>query len=118
MVDPYKFQPLDNRVLVRDSPVRSHPQGLVVVRENPDQVDVVSNQTDGDHGDYRRIAIDGEVIACGPGKLDKKLRRIPLSVKPGERVRYTSWQDGEGLFPPGFRLIREADIWGYADGAA
>ena len=92
--------------------------GLIVIREHPDCVDVVSNQSDGAHGDYRRVGINGEVIKVGPGKRDAKGRLKPTIVKPGDKVRYTAWNDGDDFLPPGYRLIQEADIWGWLDANA
>lgn len=117
-IDPYKFQPLRDGVIVRDFGQKTHPLGLVLIRENPEMVDVVSNQTDGSHGDYRRIPIDGEVIAVGPGKYDAKGRRKPTVVKPGDKVRYSTWNDAPDVLPEGFRMIQEADIWGWLDAQA
>lgn len=35
----------------------------------------------------------GEVVAVGPGIFDKRGRRQPLDVKPGDKVRYGTAQD-------------------------
>lgn len=114
--DPYKIEPTQDRVIVRDFP---QPSSLVVlIRKNPNCVDVVSGQTKGDHGDYRRVGIYGEVIAVGPGKRDKKDRLKRTTVKPGDKVQYTAWNDGEDFLPSGFRMITEGDIWGWIDGNA
>jgi co-chaperonin GroES (HSP10) len=118
MIDPSKLQPMRDLVLVRDLPPKPHHLGLVIIRENPELGDVISGTTDGSHGDYRHVACDGEVIAVGPGKYNEKTqRRIPVTVQPGDIVRYTAWNDLPDLLPPGFRLIQQGDIWGYPNHA-
>lgn len=56
----------------------------------------------------------GEIVAVGPGKFDKNGVRQPLSVKPGQKIRYGNgtyldWPtfefNGETL-----QFIQEADI--------
>jgi hypothetical protein len=113
VIDPYKFKPLRDGVLLRDLP-EPRKDGLIIIRENPDVINAISGTTDGSGGDYRRVGIVGEVIAVGPGKLDKKLRRVPMTLKPGDRVRVSSWNDGVNWLPEGFRLVQQADVWGYA----
>ena len=58
----------------------------------------------------------GKIIACGPGKADKKGRIQPLEVKPGQVVRTG---DDQWLKFPEFiegnkryLMIQEADIVG------
>lgn len=106
------FQPTLDRVLVRRMN-KPREDGLVVVKENPNCVDVVSNQTDGNHGDYRRVPLLGVVVAVGPGRWDhKKFKFRPTMVKPGEVVIFTEWNDWENA-PEDLFLIREGDIWGH-----
>ena len=54
----------------------------------------------------------GEIVAVGPGKLDKKGRRIPLQLRVGERVRY-----GRFDFPPyeDCLILQEADVAGVVE---
>lgn len=111
--EPIPFQPTLDRVLVRRLKQKTRKHDLVVVRENPDCVDVVSNQADGSHGDYRRVGIVGVIVAVGPGKFDEENWKFyPTTVKPGEVVMFTEWNDWADA-PEDLYLIREADIWGY-----
>ena len=110
-IDPFKFTPLHDGVLVRDLPEAPRGDGLIVIRENPELVNAISGTTDGSGDDYRRVGIVGEVIAIGPGRLSKRNRRIPMTVKPGDRITCTSWNDLELGLPKGFRLVREGDVW-------
>jgi co-chaperonin GroES (HSP10) len=114
-MDPKQFKPLRDGVLVRLLPERPHPLGLTIQRENPQMVDVVSNQTDGNHGDYRRTSVKGIVIAVGPGKWCKRKgcgeHFVPTVLKPGQHITFTAgWDDSDGAFP-GHALIQEADVW-------
>jgi len=114
-MNPEQFQPLRDGVLVRLLSDRPHPLGLIVLRENPQFVDVVSNQTDGAHGDYRHVSAEGIVIAVGPGRWHDKQSGsshfIPTTLKPGERITFTAgWDDLEGAIA-GHVLVREADVW-------
>jgi chaperonin GroES len=38
---------------------------------------------------------EGKVIAAGPGKLDEKGKRIPMTVKKGDRVLFTKYGGNE-----------------------
>lgn len=105
------MQPLHDRVLVRRLPDDPHPLGLVLVKDAPDQVDVVHDLTD-KHSDYRRVQLKGEILAVGPGKYDEKFRFHPTHVKPGEVIFFSNWNDWDDA-PKGLYMIREADIWGY-----
>lgn len=58
----------------------------------------------------------GEILAVGPGKVDKKGRRFPLDAKPGQVIIFG---DGNFDFYPKvahngetLRLIQEGDIVG------
>ena len=37
----------------------------------------------------------GEVIACGPGKLNEKGERVPMEVKPGDVVLFAKYAGTE-----------------------
>ena len=37
----------------------------------------------------------GKIIACGPGKKDKKGKFIPLEIKPGDVVLFTKYGPNE-----------------------
>jgi chaperonin GroES len=53
----------------------------------------------------------GEVIAVGDGHIDKTGRRIPLTVKPGDRVIFSSYAGDEiNVGDDEYLLLRESDI--------
>ncbi len=37
----------------------------------------------------------GEIVACGPGKLNKKGERIAMEVKPGDKVLFAKYAGSE-----------------------
>lgn len=114
-MNPEQFRPLRDGVLVRLLPEAPHPLGLVIKRENPHQSDVVSNQTDGNHGDYRHVSAEGIIVSVGPGRWRQKKNGfayfVPTTLKPGEHITFTAgWDDLEGAIS-GHVLVQEADVW-------
>jgi len=72
------FQPLEDRVLIRPLEAEEVTQGGIVLpdsaREKPQQ---------------------GEVLAVGPGRLDKEGRRQPVPVAPGDEVVFGKYAGNE-----------------------
>lgn len=103
---------LSDRVLVKKLPEPPRPDGLVLVKDCPEYQDVVHDGTD-KHANYSRTFIVGEIVATGPGKYDKKGNRVPITVKVGQIVRFTDWDDSSGAFGSDHALIHEGDIAGF-----
>ena len=56
---------------------------------------------------------EGRVVAVGPGKLDEKGKRVPLDVKPDDRVLFGKYAGTEIKIEGVEHLImREDDILG------
>ena len=54
---------------------------------------------------------EGEVIAVGAGKLDKKGGRISLEVKPGDRILFGKYTGNDiKIDDQEFLILREEDI--------
>lgn len=54
---------------------------------------------------------EGEVIAVGPGRLSEDGKRIPLDVKPGDRVVYAKFAGTELRYDDeDYLVLRESDI--------
>ena len=89
-----KLQPLSDRVLLEREESEKQTIGGIVL---PDQAKKKSKR--------------GKVLGIGNGKLDKEGKRIPLSVKPGDRVLFSGYS-GEEIEVNGKEvlLIREDDI--------
>ncbi len=88
-----KIKPLSNYVLIKPSEGETIlPSGIVI----PDSV--------------KEKPQEGEVIACGPGKVDDG-KKIPMEVKVGDIVMYKKWGgseikvDGKEML-----LVKEEDI--------
>lgn len=89
------FKPLNDRVLVRrlDAETTS-PGGIVLPQtgEKPSQ---------------------GEVVAVGPGALDKQGQRRPVALAPGQRVLFARYGGTElRLNQQDHVVLREDDILG------
>ncbi|HEY8910131.1 MAG TPA: co-chaperone GroES [Desulfosporosinus sp.] len=53
---------------------------------------------------------EGEVIAVGPGKMEKGVR-VPLDVKPNDRVFYSKYAGTEIKYDgEEYLILKEADI--------
>ena len=53
----------------------------------------------------------GEIVAVGDGHVNDKGERVPLTVKEGDRVIFSSYAGDEiGLGDQVFLLMRESDI--------
>jgi len=63
----------DDRVLVNPDPPAKTEAGIEVP------------------GDYMTDTRTGVVVAVGPGQLCRNGNRVPVSVKPGDRVMYGYW---------------------------
>lgn len=72
-----KIRPLGNRVLVRRSKVKTTEGGIYL----PDSA--------------QEKPKEGEVLAVGPGKRDEQGQLIPMDVKVGNRVVFTSYAGTE-----------------------
>jgi chaperonin GroES len=90
------FRPLHDRVVVRRIEADQKTAGGIII---PDSA--------------QEKPSEGEVIAVGEGNRDDDGDRIPLDVKPGDRVLFGKWSgtevkiDGEDLL-----IMKESDIMG------
>lgn len=89
-----KIVPLGDRVVVRRAEAESKTAGGIVLpdtaRDKPQR---------------------GEVVAIGDGHVKRDGSRIPLTVKEGDRVLFTSYAGDEiQIGDEKFLLLRESDI--------
>jgi chaperonin GroES len=90
------FRPLHDRVLVRRIEADAKTAGGIII---PDSA--------------QEKPSEGEIVAIGDGARDEDGERIPLDVKPGDRVLFGKWSgtevkiDGEDLL-----IMKESDIMG------
>ena len=91
-----KIRPLNDRVLVKRLEEEEKTAGGIII---PDSA--------------KEKPAEGEVIAVGPGKMNKKGDRMAMDVKAGDRVLFTKYGgtdvkiDGED-----YLIMREDDILG------
>jgi chaperonin GroES len=90
------FRPLHDRVVVRRIEADQKTAGGIII---PDSA--------------QEKPSEGEVIAVGDGARDEDGERIPMDVKPGDRVLFGKWSgtevkiNGEDLL-----IMKESDIMG------
>ena len=90
------FRPLHDRVLVRRVEAEEKTAGGIII---PDSA--------------KEKPSEGEIVAVGEGTRDDDGDRIPLDVKPGDRILFGKWSgtevklDGEELL-----IMKESDIMG------
>ncbi len=96
------FRPLGDRVVVRRVEEEAKTKGGIII---PDTA--------------KEKPQEGEVISVGPGARDEDQKRIPMDVKPGDRILFGKWSgsevkiDGDDLL-----IMKESDILGILDPAA
>ena len=92
-----EWEVLDDKVLVQRDETETEKGGLAV----PDKAQKKQSQ--------------GTVVKVGPGVLNNQGFRVPLTVLPGDRVRFTAFsgvpldEDDESLI-----LLREAELLAYS----
>jgi chaperonin GroES len=97
-----QIAPLHDRVVVRRLEEKETAKGGIII---PDTA--------------KEKPQEGEVIAIGAGRIDEKGKRIPLDVKPGDRILFGKYTgnditlDGEELL-----ILREEDILAKLSGMA
>ena len=89
-----KFRPLHDRVLVRRIAAEERTAGGIIIpdtaKEKPQQ---------------------GEVVAVGPGRLNKQGARLDMEVNAGDRVLFARWSGTEvSLDGEPYLVMKESDI--------
>ena len=89
------FKPLGDRVLVKPIERETMKGGIII----PDTA--------------KEKPMEGEVLAVGAGKLDDKGARIPMDVKPGDRVLYGKYSGTEvKLDDETYLIIHQDEVLG------
>ena len=97
-----KFRPLHDRVVIRRIEGEDKTKGGIII---PDTV--------------KEKPQEGEVVAVGPGGRDDSGKRIPVDLKPGERVLFGKWSGSEvKIDSEDLLIMKESDVMGVIDGAA
>jgi len=93
------MRPLNDGVIVRREKEKESTLGGIIIPENVK--------------DKSEVAV---VLCVGPGRLTKEAVRIPMSVKPGDRVAYNKFAGADVNMPDGKALfLKEDDIWAILD---
>ena len=91
-----KFKPLHDRILVKSLAAEEKSKGGIII---PDTA--------------QEKPSEGEIIAVGPGTLNKDGKRNPIDVKVGDKVLFSKFSgdevkiDGQDLI-----IIKEEDVIG------
>jgi len=93
------FRPLGDRVLIRRVEEEAKTKGGIIIPDNA-----------------KEKPQEGEVVAVGPGDRDDDGKRIPMDLKPGDRILFGKWSgsevkiDGEDLL-----IMKQSDVLGVLD---
>jgi chaperonin GroES len=94
--------PLHDRVLVRRLEEKETAKGGIII---PDTA--------------KEKPQEGEVIAVGAGKLKEKGGRIPLDVKPGDRILFGRYTGSDiKIDEQEYLILREEDVLAKVSGIA
>ena len=90
-----KIKPLGDRIIVKPIERETMKGGIII----PDTA--------------KEKPMEGEVLAVGSGKLDDKGARIPMDVKPGDRVLYGKYSGTEvKLDDETYLIIHQDEVLG------
>ena len=90
-----KIKPLGDRIIVKPIERETMKGGIII----PDTA--------------KAKPMEGEVLAVGAGKLDDKGARIPMDVKPGDRVLYGKYSGTEvKLDDETYLIIHQDEVLG------
>ena len=97
-----KFRPLHDRVVVKRVAEEEKTKGGIII---PDTA--------------KEKAMEGEVVAVGPGGRDEAGKLIPIDIKVGDRVLFGKWSGTEvKLDGVEYLIMKESDIMGILEGSA
>jgi len=90
------IRPLGDRVVVKPLPTEEKTKGGIVL---PDTV--------------KEKPQEGEVIAIGSGKLLETGQRVPIDLKPGDKILFSKYAGNEvKIDDVEYLIMREADVLG------
>ncbi|MFX4261102.1 co-chaperone GroES [Pelotomaculum propionicicum] len=90
------IRPLGERVVVKPLPSEERTKGGIVL---PDTA--------------KEKPQEGEVIAVGSGKILETGQRVPIDLKPGDRILFSKYAGNEvKIDDVEYLIMREADILG------
>lgn len=91
-----RIQPLQDRILVKRFEEKEIKKGGIII---PDTA--------------KEKPQEGEVIAVGPGKLTEDGKRLPMSLKVGDKILFGKYSGSEvRIDDEEFLIMREEDVLG------
>ncbi|MEK7548485.1 MAG: co-chaperone GroES [Patescibacteria group bacterium] len=91
-----KIKPLADRLVIRPLEQERAAKGGIIIPETA-----------------KEKPQEGEVIAVGPGKLDKDGQRVPLEVKVGDKVLFSRYGGDEFKIDNiEYKILREDEVLG------
>ncbi len=90
------IRPLGDRVVVKPLPSEERTKGGIVLPETA-----------------KEKPQEGEVIAVGPGRLLDSGQRVPIDLKPGDRILFSKYAGNEvKIDDVEYLIMRESDVLG------
>ncbi|BAF60788.1 MAG: co-chaperone GroES [Pelotomaculum sp.] len=90
------IRPLGDRVVVKPLPSEERTKGGIVL---PDTA--------------KEKPQEGEVVAVGSGRLLENGQRVPIDLKPGDRILFSKYAGNEvKIDDVEYLIMREADVLG------
>jgi chaperonin GroES len=91
-----RIQPLQDRILVKRFEEKEIKKGGIII---PDTA--------------KEKPQEGEVIAVGPGKLTEDGKRLPMSLKVGDKILFGKYSGSEvRIDDEEYLIMREEDVLG------
>jgi len=91
-----KIRPLNDRILVKRLEAEDKTKAGIII---PDTAKEKPNQ--------------GKVVAVGEGSKDKDGKRVPIELKTGDRILFSSYAGTEvKLEDESYVILREDDVYG------
>jgi chaperonin GroES len=93
------FRPLGDRVLIRRVEEEAKTKGGIIIPDNA-----------------KEKPQEGEVVAVGPGDRDEDGKRIPMDLKPGDRILFGKWSGSEvKIDREDLLIMKQSDVLGILD---
>jgi chaperonin GroES len=92
-----KIKPLADRIVVKIASAETKSKSGIIIPETAS----------------KEKPQEGEVVAVGPGRLDKDGKRIAIELKKGDKVLFESW--GGKDYKSGdieYKILREDEVLG------
>ena len=95
-----KFKPLHDKILVKRLADEEKSKGGIII---PDTA--------------KEKPSEGEIVAVGPGTLNKEGKRNPIDVKVGDKVLFSKYSGDEvKIDGQEYSIMKESDIMGISKG--